>query len=133
MELVRGPAPGREVTGRMNQYSIYDDRRGRLDAIKQGWSWPGFFLSWVWAMAKGMWGVGLGILALYIVFSAFISLDSLRLLGLLSLHIVCGIYGHPWREENLLTRGFECRGTETALNPVSALLLYTDENPKSIN
>ena len=35
----------------MEKYAVYD-RRGELEAVKRGWSWPGFFFSWIWAFVK---------------------------------------------------------------------------------
>ena len=45
----------------MKQYKVYKHPSGSTEAVKQGWSWPGFFFGFIWAMVKKMWGLGVGV------------------------------------------------------------------------
>lgn len=40
----------------MKHYKIYEHPAGRIEAVKQGWSWPAFFFVPTWALFKKMWG-----------------------------------------------------------------------------
>lgn len=37
------------------QYAIYTNGSGERRVVKCGWSWPGFLLTWVWALIQRMW------------------------------------------------------------------------------
>ena len=39
----------------MKQYKIFRNASGQVEAVKQGWSWPAFFFSVIWAIAKRLW------------------------------------------------------------------------------
>ena len=41
----------------MRQYKVFEYPDGRIKYVKQGWSWPGFFFTWAWALSKHMWGI----------------------------------------------------------------------------
>ena len=47
----------------MKQYKVFKHPAGSIEAVKQGWSWPAFFFSFIWAMVKKMWGLGIGVLS----------------------------------------------------------------------
>ena len=46
----------------MKTFDVYQNRQGDTQAVKKGWSWPGFFFTWVWCFVKGLPGTALGIL-----------------------------------------------------------------------
>lgn len=37
------------------QYAIYTNGSGERQVVKCGWSWPGFLLTWLWALIQRMW------------------------------------------------------------------------------
>ncbi|WP_226912943.1 hypothetical protein [Halomonas sp. 3D7M] len=41
----------------MKEFKIYMHPAGMHEAVKQGWSWPGFFFGPIWALVKkyGVW------------------------------------------------------------------------------
>ena len=53
---------------RMKQYKIFENSEGEIEAVKQGWSWPAFFFTSIWALVKRMYLLGIG------AFVAFFSL-----------------------------------------------------------
>jgi hypothetical protein len=116
----------------MKLYEIYTSPLGKVEAVKQGWSWPAFFFSWIWACVKGMWVLGIGIIvALLVVLFIFevMSIDEMTINGFfifadVVIGIIFGVRGNSWREKNLLSRGFSLAATENAANPEAALALH---------
>ncbi len=39
----------------MKQYKIFKHPNGETEAVKQSWSWPAFFFTWIWALIKKLW------------------------------------------------------------------------------
>ena len=116
----------------MKLYEIYTSPLGKMEAVKQGWSWPAFFFGWIWACIKKMWALGIGIIVgLLIVLLIFIvaGTDEVIVNGFfifanIVIAIVFGVRGNSWREKNLLSRGFSLAATESAGNPEAALALH---------
>lgn len=115
----------------MKQYKVYKHPSGSTEAVKQGWSWPGFFFSAFWAMVKRMWGLGVGVLIGFLLLGVFIGAaiggsdaDALVNFAALWTNIVFGVNGNSWREKNLVSRGFEQLDTVTAANSEGAIALY---------
>ena len=112
----------------MNDYKIYYSPLGMTEAVKQGWSWPAFFFSPIWAMFKKMWFIGtltlIGVLMIYAVFGSPDRLFSFADLLSMAISIIFGFQGNEWRESNLTSRGFRYVRTVTAANPEGALALH---------
>ena len=126
----------------MKNYNIYKHSDGKIEAVKQGWSWPAFFFSWIWALIKQLWMVAGLILAYAIISSIIIKsvtpsydhyeysgedlsqaflLQNISLLIQLGIAIFLGVKGNTLREANLIKRGYECIGNINAVNPDSAI------------
>ena len=52
----------------MKQYKIFKHPSGNSEAVKQGWSWPAFFFSFIWAMVKKQWALGVSVFIGILVF-----------------------------------------------------------------
>lgn len=126
----------------MKNYNIYKHPNGKIEAVKQGWSWPAFFFGWIWALIKQLWMVAVLIIAYAIISSIVIQLmtpsydyyeyggedlsqafllQSISLLIQLGIAIFLGVKGNSLREANLIKRGYECIGNINAVNPDSAI------------
>lgn len=118
----------------MKKYTMFEYPTGKIEAVKQGWSWPGFFFTIIWAFFKRMWMLG-GIL----VFAEFVLpyligakegeflgnlIEFILWLVNLIMPFVFGANGNHWREQNLLRRGYECRVAVTAATAEGATALY---------
>ena len=118
----------------MKQYKVYANPQGNHEAVKQGWSWPAFFFSLIWAMIKKMWGLGVGVLIALLVLGFIIGIsgvsgtESLINAVVIMIKIMFGINGNKWREDNLSTRGYEYKKTVAAANPEGAIALCMKEN-----
>ena len=55
----------------MKTYKIFKNPTGQYEAVKQGWSWPAFFFAGIWACVKKMWGLGIGIIIVFIILNVF--------------------------------------------------------------
>lgn len=85
-----------------------------IENVKQGWSWPAFFLSGLWALHKGLWLHAVAFfVACYAAFYVAVSFgEQAPLLWTLPqilpivLWLVFGALGNKWRERRLLRRGF---------------------------
>ena len=42
----------------MNHYKIYENQQRMQEVVKIGFSWPGFFFSWLWCFIKGLVSLG---------------------------------------------------------------------------
>lgn len=115
----------------MKQYKIFKHPSGTSEAVKQGWSWPAFFFSFIWAMVKKQWALGVSVLIGLLVFGFIVGAAAGdegggALINIVSIiiNIIFGINGNSWREKNLISRGYEQVDTVTAANPEGAIALY---------
>jgi len=126
----------------MQRYRIFRHPAGGIEAVKQGWSWPGLFFTVLWAFAKRLWslgGIALGLFfVLALVLESVLALepDTLenisRVIGL-AVSLLFGLRGNIWRENNLLNRGYAHVQTVSANNPESAIAQFLQgrtSNPK---
>jgi|ERR1035441_246617 hypothetical protein len=123
----------------MKQYKIYANQLGLREAIKHGWSWPAFFFNWVWAFIKKMNAIGGAVLGGYILLTILLGsvgedsaegLDMLMGLASLAVPVVFGVNGNAWREKNLVSRGYELKGTVMAESDEAAVGLYVNQSPQ---
>ena len=121
----------------MKQYKIFQHPSGVTEAVKQGWSWPAFFFSGIWAMVKKQWALGIGVLVGFFALGFFVALsfdNSSTGEGFINLaavicNIIFGVQGNSWRENNLMSRGYEFKDTVSAANPEGALALFMKAKP----
>jgi len=121
----------------MQRYRIFQHPAGSVEAVKQGWSWPGLFFTVMWALAKRLWSLGGTALVLFFVLA--LVLESLlalepttlenvsRVIGLV-VALLFGLRGNIWRENNLLARGYTHVQTIVAANPESAIAQFLRES-----
>lgn len=117
----------------MRNYKTYSNPQGTLEAIKQGWSWFGFFFNCIWALVKKMWLLGGSIIAIFMFLGLFIpfsmppTMSGMELfinIASLIISIVFSIKGNEWRETNLRSRGYECKGSVRAQNYEGAVATH---------
>ena len=109
----------------MKQYKIYEFTPGNYKAVKQGWSWPAFFFTFIWAMTKNMWGIAVACFVLDGVIcgrygytsEAYLTIDMI-------ISIIFGASGNKWRENNIQKKGYSFKSTVMADNPETAIALY---------
>ncbi|MDA1378758.1 DUF2628 domain-containing protein [Plesiomonas shigelloides subsp. oncorhynchi] len=89
----------------MKQYKIFRNASGQVEAVKQGWPWPAFFFSVIWAIAKRLWIIAIWAILIVMAIGTFLSLNvgyeySYEITNIISLlvYVVFGVYGNRWRE-----------------------------------
>ena len=129
----------------MKHFEVYSHPALGLQAVKKGFSWPGFFFTWIWMLICRMWVGAIGVFL--IVWVGWFATDSVAVMlagdggevvdeeqalfiygmsfllwcGLyLVIALVVGIAGNRWREKVLVKRGFEYRETVQAQSAEAA-------------
>jgi len=112
----------------MKKYNIFE-KDGQRVAVKQGWSWPGFFFHFIWAFTKKL--ILAGVITLVV---GFILVAAMKGSPAVLLGLPFGIKGNKWWESKLLKNGYTLLGTIQGKTPAEALasMLKKPEFP-SIN
>ena len=113
----------------MKVFHVYHHPIQGYEAVKRGFCWPAFFLTWIWAFAKKMWLVGCMIIvvpiAILIVLVRAIGPFGMGiselLTGLLLISVFVGMFGNAWRRSHLAKKGFDRMATVPANTSASAI------------
>jgi hypothetical protein len=113
-------------------YEIFEDEKGRFEAIKPGWSWPACLLTWIWAITKELW-TPFWILAI-VGFLLFLlhanGMNSITPLDVIVTLVACGIFGmqgNGWVVDRLVRSGYVKVGTVSAADITQAISAYKDQ------
>jgi hypothetical protein len=125
----------------MKEFKVFEHLDGQVEPVKQGWSWPGFFFTYIWLFFKRCRVLGILILSFYFIMG-FISgllrgtakstIDMVLYLSTALMVILLGGYGNKLVENKLLSRGFEFKTTVTAANQFDATERYLAEKQQSL-
>jgi len=107
-------------------FEVFKNSAGDLRAVKRGFSWPGFFFSWIWALHGRLWLIGSALFVLYLILGLIrlaLSWEGTFLvsLGSLAVQIAIGLKGNSWKSRALEDRGYLRLGTIEARNPAEAV------------
>lgn len=118
----------------MRTFKVYKHPTRGLEAVKVGFSWPGFLFGIVWMLIKKLWGLSLLWFGLYFVLGLIktVTIQSeeteaqslvylLLAAGYFALNLLPGLKGNQWREANLMKRGYELVGTAQTATPDAAV------------
>lgn len=128
----------------MKCYMIYRNAAGNYKAIKQGWSWPAFLFTAIWAMLKGIWqlsSLSIAILALvcfaaFIVIGAIPQTDLVKLIDLFAVYLaylvlavsfLMGAKGNQWLSNHLADQGYRYKDMISANTATMAITLYKQQ------
>ena len=114
----------------MKTFNVFVGPHHRVEAVKEGWSWPGFFFGWIWCFVKGLPVLGVGLLALTLILNLAFP-DSLAMAGIASavsigVAVWLGASGNDLVERKLKNEGFQFATTIQASNPDHAEALFRD-------
>jgi len=112
----------------MKKFKIYTNGSG-LVAIKQGWSWPGFCFTWIWALTKSLW---LPAIVIIIINLICLKIPNATLIFIIA-GIVFGKKGNQWWEKSLMKKGYTELTTVQASNPNNAVMLAQQTGSAKIN
>ncbi len=109
----------------MKTFSVYRDRKGMFEAVKQGWSWPAFFFGWIWALVKGLPGLAFGLLiSIFLLTILFVGVGAPNgVLGFFVLAIAfwVGSRGNKLYENKIRRKRHECIDTFDAYSASEAI------------
>jgi hypothetical protein len=113
----------------MQNYNIYKNSVGIYEAVKGGWSWPGFFFTWIWCFVKKINSIGVGLLIYYMItwFIPIGEMDILLFFISLGINIWLGSSGNKMRKTNLIKRGFQFQGSVISSNPDAAISEFANK------
>ena len=105
----------------MKQYAVFQHPTSGYEVVKNGWSWPAFFITWIWALVKRLWLVGVIVFLFGILVS---SIPEAWLVGDLIIRVVMGAKGNELRCKRLTDSGYEQVATVAARTPDHALKVH---------
>jgi len=103
----------------MRVYQIFKHPEKGFQAVKRGFSWPGFFFTWIWALTRGLWLAGGLLFLCSFVLGIFTQAMGSRnwpfslALDIIFLLIV-GTRANLWRSNALENRGYRHLGAMNA-------------------
>ena len=107
----------------MKQFSIFQHPDLSYEAVKNGWSWPAFLFTWIWAFVKRLSLIGWIVLLAVMALSS-IPIPEVWLVGNLVISIVMGAKGNELRLKRLRDSGYEEVATVEARTPDGALAVH---------
>lgn len=122
----------------MRIYTVHD-RPGSLQpdrgavAVKEGFNWPAFLFTFVWALWHRAWYAALGLavaaLAMEAVLVAAGADDFTQAAAALAYSVLVGFGANDWRRAALARRGYRAAGVIAAPDEDTALLRFFDLAP----
>jgi len=122
----------------MRLYSVHLRRHGLdpdrdLVLVKEGFSWPAFLLSFLWALWQRLWLAAAVIFAAHAALAVVVALtgaDPVAEVALsLGLGVIVGYVANDLRRSKLADQGFAFAGVVVADDVDSALRRYLDGEP----
>ena len=110
----------------MSTFELYRHPVRDTVAVKRGFSWPGFLLTWAWTASQQLWVASVVLLAL-MAGMAWIALGLVEARGMFigcalgGLGLIAGIAGNDWRVRRLQREGYEYLGSFEAVGPAQAV------------
>lgn len=107
----------------MKQFSIFQHPTHGYEAVKNGWSWPAFLFTWIWAFVKRLFLIGWLVLLLVMALSS-IPAPEVWLVGNLIISIAMGAKGNELQVKRLRASGYEEVATVAATTPDAAVAAH---------
>ncbi|MDB6064855.1 MAG: ABC-type transport system involved in multi-copper enzyme maturation, permease component [Pedosphaera sp.] len=117
----------------MSAYRVFKHPEKGYQAVKRGFSWPGFFFTGLWALACRMWLTGIILVAFAIPLSKYLLVfwhenplfySAVQLI----FGALVGFNGNFWRSNHLQNRGYFLIGTINARDRQDALAKIASNN-----
>lgn len=112
------------------RYSIYSHPTLGYEAVKNGFSWPAFFFTWIWAFIKKLWGHGIVLMVVLTilivaesVFELMENIGGVLIICVLAIgaFLFVGFNGNTWLTRSMARRGFEFVAGSMAKTPDAAI------------
>ena len=128
----------------MRTFDVYEHPTGGYEQVKQGFSWPAFLFTWIWAFVKQLWLPCIAFLLVHICLANardILKSEDMEGLALLSsfaflaVGLAFGAWGNALRRRSLIRRGYRhigVIGPETPTAAVKHIIANEEEKPSSI-
>jgi len=117
----------------MTKFNVYKHPVLGHEVVKNGYSWTGFFFTWIWSFINKLWGTGIILLIVIIPVNSFTfwlleqSVNEMTIMfSLFSFipNMIVGGQGNSWKDKSLLKRGYELVDSVEANSHDDALAKY---------
>lgn len=117
----------------MKTFDLYRHPTLGYEAVKRGFTWPGFFIGAIWALSKRMWlGGALLLIAWTILLGGHSDAQTrgdpggalVTLVIMVVLALTAGMLGNGRWAQSLVRRGYEHLGTGDAEEPDAAIAAF---------
>lgn len=110
----------------MKTFTVYYHPGKGFEAVREGFSWPGFFLTWIWAFFKGLAPVGWWLFVAWLTAQLLIlsgepTAITLAVSGTLAAVLLAGFKGNHWRRSALDRQGYRLVDAVHAESPQAAV------------
>ena len=111
----------------MKRFRVFQHTMHGYQAVKVGFSWPGFLFSVIWLLIKRLWMQAFILIAAILLLSSielyFENIETSLMVLLLefSIYVFVGVYGNEWRVVSLQDRGYKLIDTLEADTPDEAI------------
>jgi len=115
----------------MKTFEIFEHPILPVKAVKLGFSWPAFFLIWLWALWKELWLLA----CIYIVIVILLNSLFPPVIGVVGFiaSIVMGIVGNEHLRESLKDKGYRSEGYVEANNPEAAIAIFIRDKAQDVS
>lgn len=123
----------------MKKFDVYRNPAGEYTAVKQGYCWPAFFFTWIWAFVSKLWFEGATLFI--IIWATYVAqnfgenltdpvMKWILILGPfvigLSIMYYTGRHGNRWRRDMLASQDYEHIGAVEADTKNEAISMLND-------
>ncbi|MEE8444501.1 MAG: DUF2628 domain-containing protein [Alphaproteobacteria bacterium] len=116
----------------MRLYTVHIRDEPDIVLVKEGFSWPGFVFSFLWAAASGLWWAALAIFAAALALAAVLDLvgagDISRTIVQFGFHLLVGFSANDLRRWTLARAGYREGPVSTGADALEAERRYLDAN-----
>jgi hypothetical protein len=113
----------------LREFEIFSKPSFPSVAVKRGFSWPGFFFTWIWAFSRGLWVPGVVLLGIDLVISLIrletLAVEPLYVFPVLIVSLAVGLRGNSWRIRKLERTGYEFVGLVEARSAAAAVAAHS--------
>lgn len=126
----------------MRLYTVHLSRSGDnnmdqvkdMALVKEGFCWPAFYLSFIWALSRRMWVVAIGFAVVMLVADSVATILGLgpivRATILLGLGVIIGFAANDLRRWTLETHGWTFEGVVVAADLLAAERRFLENEPR---
>lgn len=120
----------------MKKFYVFKHDLKGYEAVKDGFSWPGFFFPVIWLSYRKVWLLSFVLLVVFIFTSSLVvnahsaGTDAVRFVNIVDtlVHwgtaLIIGFKGNQFVVENLIKKGYKSEGKTIANNKTEAILSF---------